>query len=87
MKFFIGRVRITSEKHGLRRHVLEVKMSTEFRYFLDVIPPDMYARTKATICRYIAVFEPEEYALGEVISRDDLSFPSDFRQCYVNRHL
>lgn len=49
-------------------------MGTEFNYFLDIIPPDMYARTKATICRYIAIFEPEEYALGEVMSVDDYHF-------------
>ena len=60
-------------------------MSTEFRYFLDVIPPDMYARTKATTCRYIAVFEPEEYALGEVISVDDYHFLLLFANAPVTR--
>jgi len=49
-------------------------MGAEFHYFLDIIPPDMYARTKAAICRYIAIFEPEEYALGEVLRVDDYHF-------------
>ena len=34
----------------------------------------MYSRTKATICRYIAIFEPNEYALGEVLQVDDYHF-------------
>lgn len=45
-----------------------------FNYFLDVIPSDMYFRTKATICRYIAIFEPEEYVLGKVLCVDDYHF-------------
>jgi len=49
-------------------------MGQEFNYFLDIIPPDMYSRTKATICRYIAIFEPEEYTLGEVLYADDHHF-------------
>lgn len=49
-------------------------MGSEFSYFHEIIPPDMYSRTKATICQYIAVFEPEEYALGEVIRVDDYHF-------------
>lgn len=49
-------------------------MGKEFNYFLDIIPPDMYSRTKATICQYIAIFEPQEYALGTVISVDDYHF-------------
>ena len=49
-------------------------MGTEFGYFLEVIPPEMYARTKATICRYIAIFEPKEYALGRELCVDDYHF-------------
>lgn len=49
-------------------------MGREFNYFLEIIPPDMYARTKATICQYIAIFEPEEYTLGKVLRVDDYHF-------------
>jgi AraC-like DNA-binding protein len=49
-------------------------MGTEFDYFRTIIPPDMYLRAKATICRYIAIFESEEYALGKVMSTDDYHF-------------
>jgi len=49
-------------------------MRNEFNYFLDIIPPDMYARTKATICQYIAIFEPEEYAVGKTMCVDDYHF-------------
>jgi len=49
-------------------------MGQDFNYFLEIIPPDMYSRTKATICRYIAIFEPEEYTLGEVLYADDYHF-------------
>lgn len=49
-------------------------MVTEFKYFLDIIPPDMYSRAKATVCRYIAIFEAEEYALGQVLRADDYHF-------------
>ena len=46
-------------------------MGSEFKYFLDIIPPDVYSSKKATICRHIAIFEPQEYALGEVLQVDD----------------
>lgn len=49
-------------------------MGTGFNYFLEIIPQDMYSRTKATICRYIAIFEPEEYVLDEVLRVDDYHF-------------
>lgn len=49
-------------------------MRTEFDYFFEIIPEDMYFRTKATICPYIAIFEPEEYALGEILRVDDYHF-------------
>lgn len=49
-------------------------MGSDFQYFLDIIPPDMYSRTKATICQYLAIFEPEEYALGQVLRADDYHF-------------
>lgn len=47
---------------------------SEFRYFLDIIPPDMYSRTKSTICQHIAIFEPKEYSIGEVFYVDDYHF-------------
>jgi AraC-like DNA-binding protein len=49
-------------------------MGAGFDYFLDIIPPDMYAGTKAAICRHIAIFEPEEYALGQTLRVDDYHF-------------
>ena len=49
-------------------------MKNEFNYFVEIIPPEMYSRTKATICQYIAIFEPEEYVLGEVLRVDDYHF-------------
>lgn len=49
-------------------------MGSEFSYFLKTIPPDMYSRTKATICQYIAIFEPQEYVFGEIICVDDYHF-------------
>jgi len=49
-------------------------MGSEFNYFIEVIPPDMYSRTKATICPHIAIFEPMEFALGKVICVDDYHF-------------
>jgi AraC-like DNA-binding protein len=60
-------------------------MRAEFNYFLDIIPPDMYSRTKATICRYMAIFEPEEYALGEVLRVDDYHFVLFFSNAPVIR--
>jgi AraC family transcriptional regulator len=49
-------------------------MGSEFSYFFDIIPPDMYSSTKAMICRHIAIYEPEDYALGQVICVDDYHF-------------
>jgi AraC family transcriptional regulator len=49
-------------------------MGTEFNYFHDIIPQDVYSRTKASICRYIAVFEPKEFTLGKVLYADDYHF-------------
>jgi AraC family transcriptional regulator len=49
-------------------------MKNEFNYFFNIIPPEMYSRTKATICQYIAIFEPVEYVLGEVLQADDYHF-------------
>lgn len=49
-------------------------MGADFNYFLDIIPPDMYSRTKATICRYMAIFEPQEYELGTAMCVDDYHF-------------
>ena len=60
-------------------------MGSNFHYFLNILPPDMYSRTKATICRHIAVFEPEEYVLGEVLRADDYHFILFFASAPVIR--
>ena len=60
-------------------------MGTEFNYFLDVIPTDLYSRTKTYICQYIAVYEPEDYALGETIRVDDYHFVLFFANAPVTR--
>lgn len=49
-------------------------MNLNFSYFLETIPKDMYSRTKSHICSHLAIFEPEEYMLGEVICVDDYHF-------------
>lgn len=49
-------------------------MKAKFDYFAETIPPDMYSRTKSNICQHIAIFEPQEYAVGEVICVDDYHF-------------
>jgi AraC family transcriptional regulator len=49
-------------------------VNQNFSYFVEAIPKDMYLRTKSHICRYMAIFEPEEYALGKVICVDDFHF-------------
>lgn len=49
-------------------------MKPNFSYFMKAIPPEMYARTKATICRHIAIFEPQEFKVGEVLCVDDYHF-------------
>lgn len=49
-------------------------MGTGFNYFQEIIPPEIYNRTKTTICRYLAVFEPEDYALGRLMLVDDYHF-------------
>lgn len=49
-------------------------MERNFDYFLTAIPRDMYNRTKAHICSHVAIFEPEEYKLGEPICVDDYHF-------------
>jgi len=60
-------------------------MGSEFKYFLDIIPPDVYSSKKATICRHIAIFEPQEYALGEVLQVDDYHFVLFFGNVPVTR--
>lgn len=60
-------------------------MGSEFNYFLDIIPPDMYSRTKATICRYIAIFEPKEYAVGQVLCVGDYHFILFFASAPITR--
>jgi len=49
-------------------------MKTDFSYFLNLIPEDMFSRTKSHVCRYMAIFEPEEYVVGEVLCADDYHF-------------
>ncbi len=49
-------------------------MRLDFDYLVRAIPPELYTKTKATICRHIAIFEPEEYAVGEVLCVDDYHF-------------
>ena len=49
-------------------------MKSHFHYFVKTIPPEMYSRTKANICQHIAIFEPEEYAVGKVLCVDDYHF-------------
>jgi len=49
-------------------------MKLDFSYFANIIPQDMYSRTKAHICRYMAIFEPEEYVLGKSLRVDDYHF-------------
>ena len=49
-------------------------MRLDFDYLVRAIPPELYAKAKATICQYIAIFEPEEFAIGEVIRVDDYHF-------------
>lgn len=59
---------------GLETNLRGIMLGSEFSYFLKTIPPDMYSRTKATICQYIAIFEPREYIIGETICVDDYHF-------------
>ncbi len=60
-------------------------MKQDFSYFLETIPKDMYAKTKSQICRHLAIFEPEEYALGEEICVDDYHFLLFFSESPVTR--
>lgn len=60
-------------------------MKTDFNYFIKTIPQDMYSRTKSYICKHIAIFEPDEYVLGEVISVDDYHFLLFFSESPVTR--
>jgi len=60
-------------------------MKLDFNYFAGLIPQDMYSRTKSHICKYIAVFEPEEYVLGEAICVDDYHFLLFFSEAPVTK--
>ena len=60
-------------------------MKKDFSYFLETIPKDLYFRTKSHICRHLAIFEPEEYALGETIRVDDYHFLLVFSEAPVTR--
>jgi len=57
----------------------------DFSYFLETIPKDLYASTKSYICRHLAIFEPEDYALGETIRVDDYHFLLFFSDAPVTR--
>lgn len=60
-------------------------MKQDFSYFRNAIPQDMYSRTKSYVCRHMAIFEPEEYAFGEVICVDDYHFLLFFSESPVTR--
>jgi len=60
-------------------------MKLDFNYFIEFIPKDMLSRTKSYICKYMAIFEPEEYVLGEVISVDDYHFLLFFSEAPVTK--
>ena len=60
-------------------------MKEGFNYFLDTIPKDIYFKTKSHVCRHMAIFEPEEYTLGEVISVDDYHFLLFFSESPLTR--
>lgn len=60
-------------------------MKKEFEYFVEAIPQDMYSRTKAHISQHVAIFEPEEYAVGEVICVDDYHFVLFFSNSPVTK--
>lgn len=60
-------------------------MRLEFDYLIKAIPPELYAKTKATICQHIAIFEPEEYAVGEVLCVDDYHFVLFFSNAPVTK--
>lgn len=60
-------------------------MKLDFNYFIKHIPQDMYARTKSHICKYMAIFEPNEYVLGDVICVDDYHFLLFFSEAPVTK--
>lgn len=49
-------------------------MKQPFSYFLEYIPQDIYSKTKSYSCKNIAIFEPEEYVLGQNLQFDDYHF-------------
>jgi len=64
-------------------------MRLDFNYFTKLIPQDMYSRTKSHVCKYLAIFEPEEYVTGEVLRADDyhfLLFFSEGPETRINNH-
>ena len=60
-------------------------MRHDFSYFIETLPEDMYFRTKSHICQHLAIFEPQEYALGEVICVDDYHFLLFFSESPITR--
>ncbi|MGI6225121.1 MAG: helix-turn-helix domain-containing protein [Peptococcales bacterium] len=49
-------------------------MDTYFGNFIEKIPQDIHSVTKSYICRYIAIFEPEEFIFGDVLCFEDYHF-------------
>ncbi len=45
----------------------------------------MYSRTKTAICQYMAIFEPLEYTMGEVMCVDDYHFDLFFENAPITR--
>lgn len=60
-------------------------MEPYFNYFADIIPQETYSRTKAHSCRYMVIFEPEGYAVGEVFRTEDYHFMLFFGRAPVTR--
>gem|GEM_PF-2958087 len=57
-------------------------MDSEFSYFLDIIPPDMYFRTKATIC-LCGFVNAGHFAVA--FKRSTKLSPSEYRKIYVQK--
>ncbi len=60
-------------------------MKLDFNYFSKTIPLDMFSRTKSHICKYLAIYEPEEYVLGKVLCVDDYHFLLFFSEAPVTK--
>ncbi|PWJ50506.1 helix-turn-helix domain-containing protein [Faecalicatena contorta] len=60
-------------------------MKSDFDYFVEIMPTDMYSGTKATIYQNIAIFEPKQYVIGKVFCVDDYHFILFFEKSPVIR--